>query len=155
MNDSVGKKIVDALKQQSGVEIEQPAAVQTAPAPAVPPIQNFIPQPAVEPSVEEEFDAPANVTVLKNLISQLPPGITKQTGAQLISQTMSALGIPIKGVLQEAQQFQENLVSLSDECKANIAECKSQISAAEAQIKKIQKQCSALNDIISLFVQTT
>ncbi len=105
--------------------------------------------------VEEEFDAPANVTVLKNLISQLPPGITKQTGAQLISQTMSALGIPIKGVLQEAQQFQENLVSLSDECKANIAECKSQISAAEAQIKKIQKQCSALNDIISLFVQTT
>jgi flagellar capping protein FliD len=154
MNDSVGKKIVNALKQHSGVEVELPTPdVAEVPAPQ-PAIQNFMPQNFVAaPVSEEEFDTPPNVSVLKQLMSQLPPGITKHTGAQLISQTMGALGIPIKSVLQEAQEFQESLAALGEECKTNIAEYKARIADMEAQIKKIQKQCNTLNDIISLFVQ--
>ncbi len=164
--NSLGKKIVDALKQHSGAEIE-PEAVLTPPdAPAVMPapdsVANFSAVPPVMPAVQpvaaeqaddDEFDTPANVKVLKQLMTQLPPGITKQTGAAVVKQTMEALGIPIKSVLQEAQAFQENLSALADENKANIESCKQQIADAESIIKKIQKQHNTLHDIISLFVQ--
>ena len=46
---------------------------------------------------------------LKKLIAKLPSGVTRQTGAQIIKQTMEALGISMKSVLQDAQQVQENL----------------------------------------------
>ena len=92
--------------------------------------------------------------VLKQLINQLPSGVSKQTGAQIIKQTMEALGISMKGVLQEAQGVQESLNNSSRECQASIMEYKKQIGVLERQAQKYQRQSSALNDIISLFVQT-
>ena len=47
----------------------------------------------------EEFEMPNNINVLKRLIAQLPTGVSKQTGAQIIRQTIEALGIPMKSVL--------------------------------------------------------
>ena len=88
------------------------------------------------------------------MITKLPTGVTKQTGAMIIKQTMEALGISMKSVLQEAQQVQEGLNNSSRECQASILEYKKQIGLLEKQAQKYQRQYAALNDIISLFVQT-
>ena len=103
----------------------------------------------------EGFEIPTNIAVLKQLINQLPAGVSKQTGALIIKQTMEALGISMKSVLQEAQQVQESLNNSARECQASIMEYKKQISVLEKQAQKFQRQYSALNDIISLFIQTS
>lgn len=110
--------------------------------------------PISEP-VAEQFEMPANITVLKKLISQLPSGVSRHTGAQIIKQTMEALGISMKSVLQDAQQVQENLKVSARECQSSIQEYKKQILTLEKQSQSYQKQYSALNDLISLFIQTT
>ena len=103
----------------------------------------------------DNFEMPANIAVLKKLISQLPSGVSRHTGAQIIKQTMEALGISMKSVLQDAQQVQEGLKVSARECQASIQEYKKQILALEKQSQSYQKQYSALNDLISLFIQTT
>ena len=215
MTEGVGKKIVEALKQQSDIEIKNVVdnSAQTAPEPVVenePEIEftnntdedmssdiSFNDEPIVqqEPIVEtndyiphkftmpntmantmsfnqpaqtqtviekdnfasdlEGFEIPTNIAVLKQLINQLPAGVSKQTGALIIKQTMEALGISMKSVLQEAQQVQESLNNSARECQASIMEYKKQISVLEKQAQKFQRQYSALNDIISLFIQTS
>lgn len=206
LTDDVGKKIVEALKKQSDIEIQQVVdtpvveeenvtneeetsniefvndpsqEVQSTleethnqePKYNIPPAYNGIGfyekhqgmmygsahMPLDGESLTSElegFDIPTNVAVLKQLIGQLPSGVTKQTGAQIIRQTMEALGIPMKSVLQEAQQVQESLTNSSRECQASIMEYKRQIGVLEKQSQKFQKQYAALNDIISLFLQT-
>ena len=125
----------------------------------MPGIMNFNNNSAIEkdnfPNELEGFEMPANVAVLKQLINQLPAGVSKQTGAQIIRQTMEALGISMKGVLQEAQQVQEGLNNSAKECQATIMDYKRQINVLERQAQKYHKQYSALNDIISLFIQTS
>lgn len=191
--DGVGKKIVDALKHQSELDIQnivessniKPEAeridgveyttqsddfsiqedefsdinssnvVNNYSSPIT-----FNPQPSFKETETfaadlDELDMPTNVAVLKQLISQLPAGVSKQTGAQIIKQTMEALGISMKSVLQEAQQLQENLNNKSRECQASVVEYKKQITVLERQSQKLQRQSSSLNDIISLFVQTS
>ncbi len=207
ITEGVGKKIVEALKQQSEIEIQN---VVDNPAPAVeesivdsnneieftnnpengtsltnddfdvheeiqdidtintgnfsmPNMMSFN-QPSQSPSfIEKEsfandlegFEIPTNIAVLKQLINQLPAGVSKQTGALIIKQTMEALGISMKSVLQEAQQVQESLNNSARECQASIMEYKKQINVLEKQAQKYQRQYSALNDIISLFIQTS
>lgn len=213
MTEGVGKKIVEALKMQSDIEItpmdtsaeendfdmdmqdynhnadeqqniqqdpvqddidfddedifnEQPAPVFTEPQPVFTEPQPVFTQPAEQPAPQinirpqivtsdlDDFEIPSNVAVLKQLITKLPAGVTKQTGALIIKQTMEALGISMKSVLQEAQQVQEGLNNSSRECQASITEYKKQIGILEKQAQKYQRQYAALNDIISLFVQT-
>lgn len=103
----------------------------------------------------DNFEMPSNIAVLRKLISQLPSGVSRHTGAQIIKQTMEALGISMKSVLQDAQQVQEGLKSSARECQGTIQEYKKQILALEKQSQNYQKQYSALNDLISLFIQTT
>ena len=188
-NESVGKKIIEALKKQAenmdiqedntGLFDEPKAEIQE---------EGFVieedifaePEDQVQTSffdeVEEEkeplfadsqmvnsfvetpsdnFEMPSNITVLKKLISQLPSGVSRHTGAQIIKQTMEALGISMKSVLQDAQQVQETLKMSARECQSSIQEYKKQILALEKQSQNYQKQYSALNDLISLFIQTT
>ncbi|MFI3299890.1 MAG: hypothetical protein R3Y28_00570 [Candidatus Gastranaerophilales bacterium] len=201
ITEGVGKKIVEALKMQSGIEIqhvvdnninsaeeavnieflnnndysdihensfkseaqsafEQPQFVQSnmnfQPAHNNLDKSNFISNNEMYNSINdtESFEIPNNVAILKQLISQLPSGVSKHTGAQIIRQTMEALGISMKGVLSEAQQVQESLNSSSRECQSKIMDYKRQIGSLETQSQKYQKQYSALNDIISLFIQT-
>lgn len=206
MTEGVGKKIVEALKMQSDIEItpmdtsaeendfdmdmqdynhnadeqqniqqdpvqddidfddedifnEQPAPVFTEPQPVfTQPAEQPAPQINIRPQIVtsdlDDFEIPSNVAVLKQLITKLPAGVTKQTGALIIKQTMEALGISMKSVLQEAQQVQEGLNNSSRECQASITEYKKQIGILEKQAQKYQRQYAALNDIISLFVQT-
>lgn len=104
-------------------------------------------------AVQDDFDYPSNVAVLRQLIAKLPTGVSKQTGALIIKQTMEALGISMGSVLQEAKQVQEALTANSVECQSNVAEYRKQISILEAKAQSYQKQAAAMNDIISLFIQ--
>lgn len=103
----------------------------------------------------ESADMPGNIVILKKLITQLPSGVTRHTGAQIIRQTMEALGISMKSVLTEAQEVQNNLKESSKECQMTIQEYKRKIVNLEKQTQNYQKQYAALNDLISLFIQTT
>lgn len=102
----------------------------------------------------EEYEMPNNINVLKRLIAQLPNGVSKQTGAQIIRQTIEALGIPMKSVLQDAQRVRECLNSSIKDCGYTIQEYKSNIRNLEKQSASYQKQLAKLNDIIGLFVYT-
>ena len=104
-------------------------------------------------AVQDDFDYPPNVAVLKQLIAKLPAGVSKPTGALIIKQTMEALGISMGSVLQEAKQVQETLNANSVECQNNIVEYRKQIGILEARAQNYQKQALAMNDIISLFIQ--
>lgn len=192
-SESVGKKIVEALRKQAeDIDVQDGASFEIndeseenmvedvfntqsndifAEPVKQPKAQNFFDdveddndpfsieskmaaQKTTEP-VAENFEMPANIAVLKKLISQLPSGVSRHTGAQIIKQTMEALGISMKSVLQDAQQVQESLKVSARECQASIQEYKKQILILEKQSQSYQKQYSALNDLISLFIQTT
>lgn len=208
LSEGVGKKIVEALKQQSEIEItpissnevEETELIETfgndnldiddifeehqlteevhnddlssfadsesssflnedIPLPHVKPSFTSTP---VQPNIANEsfireldgFEIPNNIAVLKKLITQLPSGVTKHTGAQIIKQTMEALGISMKSVLQEAQQVQDGLNNSARECQSTIQEYKKQITLLEKQSQNHQRQYNALNELISLFIQT-
>ena len=188
ITEGMGKKIVEALKQQSDMEIqnivENPIDIENddfekqsaeysnfGDDDSFDNIQTNYQQPNNQTfsnpevmtfnqtNIKESFESdkielPNNVAVLKQLISQLPAGVSKQTGAQIIKQTMEALGISMKNVLQEAQQVQENINLSTRECQTSIIEHRKQINALERQAQKLQRQYTTLNDIISLFIQT-
>ena len=117
--------------------------------------QDIAPHAVVEKLADElyQFEIPSNVAVLKKLISQLPSGVTRQTGAQIIKQTMEALGISMKSVLQDAQAVQEKLNNSAKECQATIQEYKRQIATLEEQATSYRKQYNNLNELVSLFIQ--
>ncbi len=102
----------------------------------------------------KEFNIPSNVAVLKRLITQLPQGVSKQTGAQIIRQTMEALGISMSTVLSEAQNFQDGLNTSVRDCVSTIQEYKNNIKNLEKQVSDYQKQSAQVNDLISLFIMT-
>jgi len=198
MTEGVGKKIVEALKQQSDVEIipvsenknSQELASFSSLSENKPlidemvlPNQESAPQAStfnfgsnsntnneIETALNntmmnfqhqeqmlnavEEMELPANVAVLRQLITKIPASVSKQTGALIIKQTMEALGISMTSVLQEAQEVQENLTQSVRECQTSVLEHKKQINLLEAQAQKYQRQFAAVNDIISLFIQT-
>lgn len=107
-----------------------------------------------QPPAQQSGHMPPNVAVLKRLITQLPNGVTKQTGAQIIRQTMEALGISMNNVLHEAQQVQDGLNDSVKTCMFSIQEYKNNIKQLEKQVLDYQKQIAYLNDLISLFVMT-
>lgn len=104
--------------------------------------------------VQDDFDYPQNVAVLRQLIGKLPAGVSKQTGAIIIKQTMEALGISMKSVIEEAKQVQLALINNAKDCQANIVEYKKQIGILEAKSQQYQKQSSVMNDIINLFIKS-
>jgi len=119
--------------------------------------EEIAPNPDMKLSIEneddiEEFEMPNNINVLKRLIAQLPTGVPRQTGAQIIRQTIEALGIPMKTVLQDAQRVRDCLNSSIKDCNYTIQEYKSNIRTLEKQAASYQKQLNKLNDIIGLFV---
>lgn len=207
MNDSVGRKIVEALKMQS-TDVQEETPVNEIsevdvdsqnedtfnnddfnldsqnfsndlPSDIQLKIQNQLKEP-VQPQfqssyidnafqqslarnlgdndtfaqVPDDFDYPANVAVLRQLIAKLPAGVSKQTGATIIRQTMEALGISMQAVIQEAKQVQGTLIENSKECQSNILEYKKQIGILESKSQQYKRQSAVMNDIINLFIQS-
>jgi len=196
MAEGVGKRIVDALKMQSELEVidkTQESLAETVQSQGFPTeeVSDMVQSDEIvaeneisaqmNPDMTQSFQAasytapvsvntlnynshqgisdfsgmevPANVAILRQLIAQLPSGVSRQAGALVIKQTMEALGISMKSVLQEAQQLQESINLSSRECQSSILECKKQINNLELQVQNYQKQSNSLNEIISLFVQ--
>ena len=207
MNDSVGRKIVEALKMQS-TDVQEETPVNEVsevdvdsqnedtfnnddsnldsqnfsndlPSDIQLKIQNQLKEP-VQPQfqssyidnafqqslarnlgdndtfaqVPDDFDYPANVAVLRQLIAKLPAGVSKQTGATIIRQTMEALGISMQAFIQEAKQVQGTLIENSKECQSNILEYKKQIGILESKSQQYKRQSAVMNDIINLFIQS-
>ncbi len=101
-----------------------------------------------------KVNIPQNVQILKNLIGSLPVGVTKQTGAQIIRQTLDAMGLPMNNVLKEAQEVQEELNSSTRECMVKIQEHKTHILQLEQSVQEYQKNVTQINDLVSLFLLT-
>lgn|GEM_PF-632338 len=94
----------------------------------------------------------SDVDTLLNLISQLPSGVTKQTGAIIIRQTMEAMGISMNKVLGDAQSVQEGLEHSIRNNVNVIEEYRTKIKILEQEIHKFRKKAHELEDIISLFI---
>ncbi len=165
----VGKKIVEALKQD-----EQDVRILSNDD-----TQNFTQQPkfnveaAFEPKIDlknsaisqiqdeqeskfemTDLELPDNVMMLVKLINQLPAGVSRQVGAQIIRQTIEAMGISMKSVLSEAQYIQEDLGNSTQDCINSIEEYKNNIKILEQKISTYKRQASKLGELINLFVMT-
>lgn len=113
------------------------------------PAQHFA-QEALPQEVDTEFSG--NVKTLIRLVNELPEGVTKQTGAQIIRLTMEAMGISMEDVLSEAQSAQSEML---DAVRANIKkieEYKTVIRKLETDIKYYQGKANELSEIIDLFI---
>lgn len=101
-----------------------------------------------------DFELPNNVAILNRLIAKLPVGVSKQTGAMIISQTMEALGISMDSVIKEAKEVQNSLTDSARECQRTIIEYRKQISELELKSQQYQKQAVTMNDVINLFTHS-
>lgn len=94
----------------------------------------------------------SNINTLVNLVTKLPPGVTKQTGAQIIRHTMEAMGISMNKVLTNAQIAQEEL---EQDIRNNInviEEYRAKIKILDQEIQQFRKKSQDLENIISLFI---
>ena len=100
------------------------------------------------------LELPDNVMMLVKLINQLPGGVNRQVGAQIIRQTIEAMGISMKSVLSEAQYIQEDLGNATQDCVNTIEEYKNNIKILEQKITTYKRQAAKLGELINLFVMT-
>jgi hypothetical protein len=94
----------------------------------------------------------SNIEVLMNLVSQLPSGVTRQTGAQIIRQTMEAIGFSMNKVLKEAQFAQDELGQAIRDNINTIEEYRNNIKILEKDVQKYRRKAEELEDLISLFI---
>ncbi len=137
-----------AQPQEAQQHQQQPSGFVTANLPM--PQQHFIQQEVSFHEVDTEFSG--NVKTLIRLVNELPDGVTKQTGAQIIRLTMEAMGISMEDVLSEAQSAQSEML---DAVRANIKkieEYKTVIRKLETDIKYYQGKANELSEIIDLFI---
>ncbi|MBK8189347.1 MAG: hypothetical protein IPK79_02755 [Vampirovibrionales bacterium] len=143
----------------AGASHDEPERASAAPSAATmtPAAMGFDKMPALHPDshdlgldVDTEFSN--NVRTLIRLVNDLPDGVTKQTGAQIIRLTMEAMGISMEDVLTEAQSAQSEML---DAVRANIKkieEYKTVIRKLESDIKYYQGKANELSEIIDLFI---
>jgi hypothetical protein len=118
---------------------------------ALSPSQPFVQQ-DMNTAQEVDTEFSGNVKTLIRLVNELPEGVTKQTGAQIIRLTMEAMGISMENVLSEAQSAQSEML---DAVRANIKkieEYKTVIRKLETDIKYYQGKANELSEIIDLFI---
>jgi hypothetical protein len=106
-----------------------------------------------KPPIDTEISG--NVQTLIRLVSELPDGVTKQNGAQIIRLTMEAMGIPMEDVLAEAQSSQTELLDAVRGNLKRIEEYKAVIRKLETDIKYYQGKANELSEIIDLFIMSS
>ena len=89
---------------------------------------------------------------LVQLVNDLPEGVTKQTGAQIIRLTMEAMGISMETVLSDAQSAQSQLLDAVRSNIKKIEEYKTVIRKLESEIRFHQGKANELSEIIDLFI---
>jgi hypothetical protein len=173
--EGVGKRIIEALQSNKSDEEEFQGfanykGVQDYNAPEepeypeyknynydynsqnVPAYQEELSQPQAQPLRGEASESSNNIDILVDLVTKLPPGVTRQTGAQIIRHTMEAMGIPMNKVLANAQRAQEELEQNVKNNINVIEEYRSKIKNLDKEIQLFRKKAQDLEDIISLFI---
>ena len=117
-------------------------------APGLAKLQNAAKQET--PLLNSDFSS--SVDVLTRLVSQLPSGVTRQTGAQIIRQTMEAMGLSMNKILGEAQQAHEEIRQHVRDSINTIEEYRNNIKILEKEVQNCRKQADELEDIINLFI---
>lgn len=165
LSRGVGKRIIESLKAQ---ELQEDILPEQEPETIVQEMEEIIEETEeiTEPE-EEEQEYPeeyvcspnagqnaemSDIDTLLALISRLPNGVTKQTGAIIIRQTMEAMGISMNNVLSNAQSVQEELENSVRNNINVIEEYRTKIQILEKEIQKFKKKAHELEDIISLFI---
>ena len=105
-----------------------------------------------EQKIVKETSGASSIDTLIDLVTKLPPGVTKQTGAQIIRHTMEAMGIPMNQVLAKAQMAQEELEQGIKNDINIIEEHRTKIKILDNEIQQFKKKAHDLEDIISLFI---
>lgn len=105
-----------------------------------------------EQKIVKETSGSSSIDTLIDLVTKLPPGVTKQTGAQIIRHTMEAMGIPMNQVLAKAQIAQEELEQGIKNDINIIEEHRTKIKILDNEIQQFKKKAHDLEDIISLFI---
>ena len=146
----------------SAVDTPRAVATMEPPAPPLASLSSFgsakVPQLSLDnlgdakPAIETEISG--NVQTLIRLVSELPEGVTKQNGAQIIRLTMEAMGIPMEDVLAEAQASQTELLDAVRGNLKKIEEYKAVIRKLETDIKYYQGKANELSEIIDLFIMS-
>lgn len=162
INTSAAPSLENIITEESPVGTESPQFTFNYETPIIPEQLNMnrsyqMPEETtMNPTIpqSQSYDMPANVAVLKRLISQLPAGVAKQTGAQIIRQTIEALGISMSNVLQEAQHLQDSLNGSIKDCMSKVQEYKTNIMHLERHAQDYQRQVAQINDLVSLFILT-
>jgi hypothetical protein len=108
------------------------------------------PQTPAAPAIETEFNG--NVQTLIRLVNDLPEGVTKQTGAQIIRLTMEAMGISMEEVLSEAQSAQTDMLDAVRSNIRKIEELKAVQRKLDSDNKLYQGKANTLSEMIDLFV---
>jgi hypothetical protein len=106
----------------------------------------------VESKPFQDTEYTNNVRTLITLVNNLPEGVTKQTGAQIIRLTMEAMGIAMEEVLSEAQTAQSEMLESVRSNIKKIEEYKTIIRKIESDIKHFQGKANELSEIIDLFI---
>jgi len=172
--EGVGKRIIEVLKTNAGSGLDDSFdyAEQTFRQdnlgfhnPEEPEYQDYTYSYAPQPEsyreetgyAEQHFVQPqkaesSHIDTLVDLVTKLPAGVTKQTGAQIIRHTMEAMGIPMHQVLSKAQQVQEELEHNVKSHINLIEEHRAKIKNLDMEIQQFRKKARDLEDIISLFI---
>ncbi len=155
VNNNYTNGNVDSQPSEQVNYHQQPQVPQIQPPPPPPQQQEEVPQVINEQPhhhQKQSYVHSSNIDTLMWLITQLPAGVTKQTGAHIIRQTMEALGMPMNLVLNEAQQIQDT-TNHSIRNKINsIEEYRNNIRILESEVQRERKQVEELEDLISLFI---
>jgi hypothetical protein len=107
---------------------------------------------SIEYKIAQDTEYTNNVRTLITLVNNLPEGVTKQTGAQIIRLTMEAMGIAMEEVLSEAQIAQSEMLEAVRGNIKKIEEYKTVIRKIESDIKHFQGKANELSEIIDLFI---
>lgn len=158
MNDDFAKDMNSEEYEQDNFyeEYQQPAQEKSYAQSSLSNDNSFIDrqyreEPAHSQNVQLSPSPDSNVNILMNLVYQLPHGVTKQTGAQIIRQTMEAMGISMNKVLSEAQHIQQELGSSIKDNINTIEEYRNNIKNLEKDVQICRKKCEELEELVGLF----
>jgi len=136
--------------------LESSAAMHTAtdlPVYAEPVLDTVVAAGTATPlSPSHDIDYTQNVRTLMRLVNDLPEGVSKPMGAQVIRLTMEAMGASLEDVLSEAQGAQTEMLEAVRKNLSRIEELRSVIGQLESDIKHYQFRSGELADMIDLFI---
>ncbi len=134
------------------IDMESPAMNASASAYKAP---SYAMHPEMQDMELDQYaDYSGNVKILVQLVNDLPEGVTKQMGAQIIRLTMEAMGMSMENVLSEAQSAQSEMLDAVRSNIKKIEEFKTEIRKLETKIRYHQGRANQLSEIIDLFIMS-